>query len=168
VSDERERTVMELLPADLGRLFPVGRLDRDTEGLLLVTNDGDLGYRLMHPRFHVSKTYRAVVDGRMDEAAAARLRRGIPLDDGPTAPAEVEIERAGPTSVVEIVISEGRKRQVRRMLSAVGHPVLELERVNYGPLRLGGLPRGEWRELASPELAALRTAAYAAEPPPSP
>jgi 23S rRNA pseudouridine2605 synthase len=149
----------------MGRLFPVGRLDRDTEGLLLVTNDGDLGHRLMHPRFHVSKTYRAVVDGRMTDAEADRLRHGIRLDDGPTRPAEVEIVRAAATSVVRLVIGEGRKRQVRRMLSAVGHPVLELERVSYGPLGLGGLARGEWRELDDREIAALRTAAEAADPP---
>ena len=162
VTDERERTVMELLPAGMGRLFPVGRLDRDTEGLLLVTNDGVLGHQLMHPRFHVRKTYRAVVDGRMTEPEAELLRRGIELDDGPTQPAEVEILRAGSTSEVRLTIAEGRKRQVRRMLSAVGHPVRELERVSYGPLELGGLRRGEWRELGAEELHALREAAGSA------
>ncbi len=156
VTDERSRTIMELLPADRGRLFPIGRLDRDTEGLLLVTNDGDLAHKLMHPRFHVRKTYRAVVDGRMDEADAALLRKGIQLDDGPTQPAEVAITRAGATSEVRLTIAEGRKRQVRRMLSAVGHPVLELERVSYGPLSLGDLSRGAWRDLTEGELADLR------------
>ncbi len=159
VTDERERTVMELLPRDMGRLFPVGRLDRDTEGLLLITNDGVLGHKLMHPRFHVRKTYRAVVDGRITEAEAEQLRRGIELDDGPTRAAAVEIARAGSTSDVRLTIAEGRKRQVRRMLSAVGHPVLELERVSYGPLELGALARGEWRELAKEELERLLEAA---------
>lgn len=159
VTDARERTVMELLPDDAGRLFPVGRLDRDTEGLLLVTNDGVLGHKLMHPRFHVRKTYRAVVDGRLTEAEADRLRAGIELDDGPTQPAEAAILRAGSTSEVTLTIGEGRKRQVRRMLSAVGHPVLELERTVYGPLELDDLVRGSWRELAPAEVLALREAA---------
>jgi 23S rRNA pseudouridine2605 synthase len=159
VTDTRERTVMELLPQDFGRLFPVGRLDRETEGLLLVSNDGDLGHRLMHPRYHVRKTYRAVVDGAITEARVDRLRGGITLDDGPTQPAKATIARIGPTSEVEITISEGRKRQVRRMFSAIGHPVLELERVSYGPLSLRDLPRGKWRELDGVELAALKRAA---------
>jgi 23S rRNA pseudouridine2605 synthase len=159
VTDTRERTVMELLPDGFGRLFPVGRLDRETEGLLLVSNDGDLGHRLMHPRYHVRKTYRAVVDGTITEARVDRLRDGIVLDDGPTQPAEATITRIGPTSEVEITIGEGRKRQVRRMFSAIGHPVLELERVSYGPLALRDLRRGKWRELDGVELAALREAA---------
>jgi 23S rRNA pseudouridine2605 synthase len=165
VSDQRERTVMELLPDGFGRLFPVGRLDRDTEGLLLVSNDGDLGHRLMHPRFHVRKTYRAVVDGRMTEPLAEKLRHGVTLDDGPTQPAEVMLTRVGLTSEVSLTIREGRKRQVRRMLSNVGHPVLELERVSYGPLTLGELPRGKWRELTGEELAALKTESEGTESP---
>ena len=164
VTDTRERTVMELLPEGFGRLFPVGRLDRDTEGLLLVSNDGDLGHRLMHPRFHVRKTYRAVVDGPMNEALADKLRRGLVLDDGPTQPAEVELTRVGSTSEVRLTIREGRKRQVRRMMSNVGHPVLELERVSYGPLTLGDLARGAWRELSGEELAALKSETAPTEP----
>jgi 23S rRNA pseudouridine2605 synthase len=156
VSDERGRTVMELLPPDLPRVFPIGRLDRDTEGLLLLTNDGEFAHRLMHPRFHVRKTYEAHVDGSMAEEDANLLRLGIDLDDGRTRPAEVEILSDVPPSRVRVTIAEGRKRQVRRMLSAVGHPVLRLERVGYGPLSLGSLPRGSLRDLAQDEVVALK------------
>ena len=152
VTDERGRTVMELLPAELPRVFPIGRLDRDTEGLLLLTNDGPFAHRLMHPRFHVRKTYEVEVDGSMAEEDANLLRRGIQLDDGPTQPAEVEILSDVPPSRVRITIAEGRKRQVRRMLSAVGHPVLRLERVAYGGLKIEGLARGETRELTRDEV----------------
>ena len=158
VTDERGRTVMELLPTDRGRLFPIGRLDRDTRGLLLLTNDGVFAHELMHPRFHVRKTYEADVHGRMAQEDAELLRRGIQLDDGPTQPAEVEIISDVPPSRVRIVITEGRKRQIRRMLSAVGHPVLHLERVAYGPLTIEGLKRGQVRELTEAEVASLRTA----------
>lgn len=145
------RTVVDLVPAPV-RLFPVGRLDRETTGLLLLTNDGALADRLMHPRHGVRKTYVARVAADPGEPVLARLRRGIQLDDGVTAPAEVRL--AGPGRV-EITIHEGRNRQVRRMLAAVGHPARGLHRSAYGGLRLGGLAPGDWRELTDAEVEAL-------------
>jgi 23S rRNA pseudouridine2605 synthase len=147
-------TVLELVGGD-ERLFPVGRLDRDTSGLLVITNDGDLAQRLAHPRHGVPKTYAAVVRGDPDAAALNRLRTGVPLEDGPTAPAAVQ--RTGPGRL-EITIHEGRNRQVRRMCAAVGHPVLQLHRIRYGPLELGDLGPGSWRELTGGELERLRDA----------
>ena len=147
-------TVLELVGGD-ERLFPVGRLDRDTSGLLVITNDGDLAQRLAHPRHGVPKTYAAVVRGDPDTAALNRLRTGVQLEDGPTAPAAVQ--RTGPGRL-EITIHEGRNRQVRRMCAAVGHPVLELQRIRYGPLELGDLGPGSWRELTGGELERLRDA----------
>jgi len=158
-------TVRDLIPPIPG-LFPVGRLDRDTTGLLLFTTDGDLSHRLLHPRYHVSKTYRVIADGSVTEAELDRLRSGITLDDGPCRPAQVKLLAATPErSTVEISISEGRKRQVKRMFGAISHPVLELERTSFGPLLLGGLARGETRELGQAEVDALNRAAGAAERP---
>jgi 23S rRNA pseudouridine2605 synthase len=148
------RTVLDLVPADV-RLFPVGRLDRDTTGALVLTNDGDLAARLMHPRHGVPKTYLADVRGAPSDDALQRLRDGVPLEDGPTAPAQVA--RAGP-SRIELTIHEGRNRQVRRMCEAVGHPVRRLHRVRYAGLGVDGLAPGEWRELSDRELAGLRDA----------
>ncbi|MBE0475741.1 MAG: rRNA pseudouridine synthase [Coriobacteriia bacterium] len=166
MSDPRGRpTVAELLPrlADgtvPPGLFPVGRLDKDTTGLLLLTSDGELGHRLAHPRFHVPKTYLAVVRGELREPDAERLRRGVMLEDGPTQPAEVRLLHSGPDrSEAEITIREGRKRQVRRMLDAVGHPVLGLRRTRFGPVEAGGLGPGQARPLMPEEVAALREAA---------
>lgn len=154
-------TVKDLIPP-LPGLFPVGRLDRDTTGLLLFTTDGDLSHRLLHPRYHVTKTYRTRVDGSVSSEELDRLRTGITLDDGPCRPAQVRLLEAGANdSLVEITISEGRKRQVKRMFSAISHPVLELERTSFGPLLLGRLERGQTRELASAEVDALRRAAGA-------
>jgi pseudouridine synthase len=147
-------TVAELVPAPV-RLFPVGRLDRETTGLLLLTNDGALADRLMHPRHGVRKTYVARVAADPGEPVLERLRRGVQLDDGPTAPAEVRM--AGPGRV-EITIHEGRNRQVRRMLAAVGHPARGLHRSAYAGFELGGLAPGEWRELTEAEVRALRDA----------
>jgi pseudouridine synthase len=148
------------VPADGPRLFPVGRLDLGTSGLLLLTNDGELAHMLMHPRFHVPKTYHALVDGVPDAADIARLREGIDLDDGRTAPAEARlVEDRGNRGVVEITLREGRKRQVRRMLSAVGHPIRELVRTAYGPIPLGDLAEGETRLLGDEEVRALRATA---------
>jgi 23S rRNA pseudouridine2605 synthase len=160
-------TVAELVPAsEYPGLFPVGRLDADTTGVLLFTTDGELGFRLIHPRYHVPKTYRVVAEGRMADASLERLRRGIELDDGPTAPASVErvvaVHRGAAratTTEVEITIREGRKRQVRRMFSAVGHPVVNLERTTFGPVALGTLDPGETRLLDDDEVASLREAA---------
>jgi 23S rRNA pseudouridine2605 synthase len=146
----------------------VGRLDQDTTGLLLFTTDGELSHRLLHPRWKVEKTYRVVADGRVAEADVAPLRDGIELDDGPTQSASVEIVGsrlsrgsrgiAGNATEAAVTIREGRKRQVRRMFSAIGHPVLELHRVRFGPVELGPLPEGGWRELTDAEVRALREA----------
>src|SRR5271168_3452850 len=147
------RTVVELVPATGLRLYPVGRLDADSSGLILLTNDGELANRLTHPRFEVSKTYRATLGGGPPDADALRaLRDGVELEDGPTAPARVR--RLGPQEL-EITIREGRNRQVRRMCEHVGHPVLELERTRFGPLRLGDLAPGEYRRLTGAELGRL-------------
>jgi len=147
-------TVVDFVPAGT-RLFPVGRLDRDTTGALLMTNDGDLADRLMHPRHGVPKTYVATVASDPTEGALDRLRHGIELDDGPTAPAQVRL--AGPGRV-EITIHEGRNRQVRRMLAAIGHPARRLHRSRYAGLELGDLRPGQWRELGEDEVEALRHA----------
>jgi 23S rRNA pseudouridine2605 synthase len=147
-------TVVELVPMPV-RLFPVGRLDRETTGLLLLTNDGALADRLMHPRHGVRKTYVARVAADPGEPVLERLRRGVELDDGPTAPADVRLAGAGR---VEITIHEGRNRQVRRMLAAVGHPARGLHRSAYAGLDLGDLRPGEWRELTDAEMEALRDA----------
>ena len=148
------RTVVELVPDD-PRVFPVGRLDVDTEGLLLLTNDGDLAHRLTHPSFGVEKEYIAEVEGRPSPGAVRRLREGVELDDGPTAPAKVTLVE--PT-VLRIVIHEGRNRQVRRMCEAVGHPVVRLVRTRIGPLHDRRLPPGEWRPLTQVEVRALEQA----------
>lgn len=186
-------TVAGLVPIDrFPGLFPVGRLDADTTGLLLMTNDGELGHGLLHPRRAVGKEYLALVEGRPAEGDLQRLREGVCLDDGLTAPAQVELlegaaaqqarERIGcgpgasgqrrkhpkgrslaaqlrEAPVVRLVIHEGRNRQVRRMLEAVGHPVLALHRDSFGSLGLGSLPRGEWRQLQSAEMERLREVA---------
>lgn len=193
MSDPQGRpTVADLVPTDRHPgLFPVGRLDADTTGLLLFSTDGELGNGLLHPRRHVTKRYLACVEGRPAERELARLRCGIELDDGPTQPADVRLlegaaarraerlldmppvapprssreyaavceGRAAARSIVRVALCEGRKRQVKRMLAAVGHPVVALHRDSFGPLGLGGLPRGEWRELSAEEVAALHVAA---------
>jgi len=161
MSDPEGRpTVADLVPADeFPGLFPVGRLDFDTTGLLLFTTDGELSHRLLHPRWKVPKTYAAVVDGHPGQIAMKHLREGVRLDDGVTSPAQVRIlERRDSTALVEIVIGEGRKRQVRRMFSAVSHPVIELHRLRFGPVELGLLPSGSWRHLTDSEVTALRDA----------
>jgi 23S rRNA pseudouridine2605 synthase len=149
------RTVVDLLPV-AQRLYPVGRLDADTTGLILLTNDGDLAYALTHPRFEVPRTYRARVEGRPGERALRALRRGVELDDGRTAPARVRL--VGPQEL-ELTIHEGRKRQVRRMCEAVGHRVIALRRIAFGPLRLGDLAPGQHRRLTAAEVKRLRGAA---------
>jgi 23S rRNA pseudouridine2605 synthase len=147
-------TVLDLLPASGARLYPVGRLDADSSGLILLTNDGELANRLMHPRFEVPKTYRAVLGGGpVSEAKLDLLRAGVRLRDGLTAPAEVRRVRA---NVIELTIREGRNRQVRRMCDSVGHPVLELARTGFGPLRLGRLRVGAHRLLGGAEVERLR------------
>ena len=156
-SDTHGRPIVTELVESERRLYPVGRLDADTTGLMLLTNDGELANRLMHPRFEVPRVYRARVEpGQVPETALRRLRDGVELDDGPTSPAKVR--QAGP-GVLELTIAEGRKRQVRRMCEAVGHPVAELERVAFGPLRLGSLGPGEARLLTPAEVERLRKTA---------
>ena len=145
-------TVVELVPRQ-PRVVPVGRLDADTTGALLLTNDGPLAHRLAHPRYGVEKTYLADVEGDPDEDALRRLRKGIELDDGRTAPARAR--RVGPGKV-ELVLHEGRKHQVKRMLAAVGHPVTRLHRSGYAGLTLEGLEPAAWRELEPSEVDLLR------------
>jgi 23S rRNA pseudouridine2605 synthase len=148
------RTVIDLV--DLPRrIVPVGRLDAKTTGALLLTNDGPLAHRLMHPRYEVDKVYEAEVEGEPDDDALRRLANGVELDDGPTAPAKVR--RLGP-SRLELTLHEGRNRQVRRMCEAVGHPVKRLHRREYAGLTLEGVEPGRWRELTAGEVAALRAA----------
>jgi 23S rRNA pseudouridine2605 synthase len=146
------RTVVDLVGSPL-RLFPVGRLDRDTTGALLLTNDGMLAHSLMHPSHEVVKTYVAEVEGVPDDAALEQLRSGVDLEDGRTAPAAV---RALSDGRIELRIHEGRNRQVRRMCDAVGHPVVRLHRSGYAGLTVDGLAPGQWRDLNEAELAALR------------
>lgn len=148
--------VSDLLPPEAGRVYPVGRLDFGSEGLMLLTNHGELAHRLMHPRFKVPKAYRVWVKGRPGPAVLARLRGGVALADGPSAPAQVGLKGGGAgTSKLSFIISEGRKRVIRRMCAAVGHPVVRLKRVGLGPLRLGNLPPGAARRLTPKEVEAL-------------
>ncbi|MSO44952.1 MAG: rRNA pseudouridine synthase [Thermoleophilia bacterium] len=160
-SDPQGRpTVLDTLPGDV-RLYPIGRLDINTTGLLLITNDGDLAHRLMHPRSRVSKIYEVLVDGRVSAAGIRALRNGIDLDDGPTQPAKVDIlDRQAPGGTwLSVEITEGRNRQVRRMCEAIGHRVRRLVRTRYAGLGLGRLERGEFRMLSSAEIAKLETMA---------
>jgi 23S rRNA pseudouridine2605 synthase len=150
--------VVDLVSSD-ARLYPVGRLDADTSGLILLTNDGELANRLMHPSFEIEKTYRARVEGSVSKQALRRLRSGVELADGRTWPAQARVVASDTeTTVLELVVHEGRKRQVRRMCEAIGHSVVELERTAYGPLTLAGLAPGEWRALTQQEVDGLRQA----------
>jgi 23S rRNA pseudouridine2605 synthase len=156
---QRRRTVVDLLAGVKEYVYPVGRLDYDTQGLLLLTNDGDLAARLTHPRHEVDRTYEARVAGMPDDEAIERLRRGIPLDGRRTHPAEVTLINKGrrdEDGVLHVTIREGRNRQVRRMLEAVGHPVRLLRRTRFGPLTLRGLQTGTWRELTAREVETLK------------
>jgi len=147
------------LPREGPRVFPVGRLDRDSEGLLLLTNDGELANRLMHPRFGLPKEYLAEVDGSPNRRQLAQVRGGVELDDGPARAVSVRaVGRAGTRGAIRVVITEGRKREVRRLLAAVGLPVTRLVRVRVGAVNLGGLAPGEVRELTREEIEALRRA----------
>jgi 23S rRNA pseudouridine2605 synthase len=150
-------TVVQLVPHE-SRVVPVGRLDADTTGVLVLTNDGPLAHRLAHPRYGVEKTYEVTVDGEPAEEQLARLRAGVELDDGRTAPARAR--RVGPNRL-ELVLHEGRKHQVKRMCAAVGLPVLRLHRARYDGLELGELAPGAWRELTEEEIERLRAATRA-------
>jgi 23S rRNA pseudouridine2605 synthase len=165
MSDDRgRRTVGDLVADRPERLFHVGRLDADSEGLLLLTSDGELAHRLMHPRYGVAKTYLATVPGPVPRTVLRRLRTGVQLDDGPVRADAVRIvQTAGERAIVEVVLHEGRKHIVRRLLAEVGHPVQRLVRTAIGPVRLGGLRAGALRELTREELAALYRAADASD-----
>ncbi len=152
-SDPHGRPTVVGLVGHERRIVPVGRLDTDTTGALLLTNDGPLAHALAHPRYEVDKVYEADVEGEPDDEVLRRLAEGVELEDGMTAPARVR--RLGP-SRVELVLHEGRKHQVKRMLEAVGHPVRRLHRPSYAGLGLEGLAPGEWRELTPDEVASLR------------
>jgi len=153
-SDPQGRPTVVGLVDHESRVVPVGRLDVDTTGALLLTNDGDLAHRLAHPKYEVEKVYEAIVEGEPSDDALRRLNEGVELEDGPTAPARVR--RLGP-SRVELAIHEGRNRQVKRMLEAVGHPVRRLHRGRYAGLTVEGLAPGAWRELTEEEVLALRS-----------
>jgi 23S rRNA pseudouridine2605 synthase len=165
---QRRPTVMDLLGGVREYVYPVGRLDYDSEGLVLLTNDGDLAARLTHPRHEVDRIYKVTVAGVPDEKAIGQLERGVPLDGRRTAPAEVRLahgarDRQAKSAVLMMTIREGRNRQVRRMCEAVGHPVQRLTRVGFGPLTDRGLPSGRVRDLTPEELKALKKAARIAE-----
>lgn len=157
LSDPQGRkTVMSFFPNLRERVFPVGRLDFDAEGLLLLTNDGSLAHRLQHPRYGVSKTYEVEVKGHPDDQALKRLRSGVILEEGKTAPADVEmINRFPETSRLRIVLHQGWNRQIKRMCEAVGHPVVKIKRVAYGFLELEKLRPGQFRSLTSREVQRL-------------
>ncbi len=153
------KTVLDLVRHVEERIYPVGRLDYDSQGLVLLTNDGQLAYRVMHPRFELPKTYRIELAGRITPLAVARLREGVVLEDGPTLPAQAELLKADQrSSLLELTISEGRNRQIRRMCQAVGFNVQKLTRTAIGPLQLGNLRLGQCRKVTVQEIKKLRQA----------
>jgi 23S rRNA pseudouridine2605 synthase len=160
-----------LLPAELRalRVYPAGRLDIDTSGLLLLTNDGDFALHLTHPRYSIQKHYQALVQGCPSESSLIALRNGVTITEDKgrshtTAPAQVSLLRKeGPDCWLSLTIHEGRKRQVRRMLAAVGHPILELSRVGIGPIELGDMPVGKWRYLTSEEVTSLQDSTHTSQ-----
>lgn len=156
--DPRGRpTVYDLLPDGCRGLRYVGRLDQDTEGLLLLTNEGDTLHRLLHPSYEVEREYRVTVEGHLEPTTLDRFTDGVALGDGVARAVRARVrEEAGHGSVLELVLREGRKREVRRMCEAVGHPVTHLQRVRFGPVELGDLPPGEWRDLDEEEVRSLK------------
>ena len=158
VKDPQDRpTVMDFLKKVKWRVYPVGRLDFDAEGLLLLTNDGDLTYLLSHPKFSIPRTYWAKVEGVPDEKKLTQLKMGVMLEDGRARVVSFHILRQGEkNSWVRVVVTEGRNRLVKRMFSAIGHPVLKLKRVEFGPIRLGNLPIGQYRYLTPAEVQDLK------------
>jgi pseudouridine synthase len=155
----KRRTVRDLLPDLPDGVFPIGRLDKDSEGLLLLTNDGELAYRLTHPRFEVAKRYVVHVRGELEDKEAARLAAGVFIEGRRTSPAKVVVfEKSARRTILQVEIHEGRKREVRNMLEAVGHPVLELKRVMFAGLSLSHLAAGHWRPLTNPEILRLKKA----------
>jgi 23S rRNA pseudouridine2605 synthase len=160
---EGRRTVMDYIKDVSERLYPVGRLDYDTEGLLILTNDGEFANRLTHPKFHVPKTYHATVNGVPHGSLLEKLAQGVMLEDGITAPAQVDyydIASDQKQSIISITIHEGRNRQVRRMFDAINYPVMRLRRVQFGPLFLQGLPRGKSRPLTPKEIEELMDTSF--------
>ena len=156
--DKSRKTVVDIIPDNIRRkgLFPVGRLDYDTSGLLLLTNDGDFSYRVTHPKFHIDKTYVASVKGGLTVSALKRLRSGVKIEDYTTSPAEVELlDSKDGFSRIKITIHEGKNRQVRKMFEAVGCKVVTLQRISIGTVSLGNLPLGRWRYLTSHEVSYL-------------
>jgi 23S rRNA pseudouridine2605 synthase len=150
------KTIYDVLPEELGDLRYVGRLDRDAEGLLILTNDGEAAHKLQHPSGEIEREYRAEVAGTPTPDELARLVTGLELEDGPARALRAELLEAGAvTSTVALVLTEGRKREVRRMMSAIGHPVLRLRRTRFGPVDLGDLEPGTWRRLEEAELEAI-------------
>ena len=151
-----EKTVADYFRMVPERLFPVGRLDRDTTGLLFMTNDGELAFRLTHPKFGVQKRYRARVRGLVTDEEVKRLEAGVELEEGMTAPCKIKIEKQDrKQTVLIVVLHEGKKRQIRRIFQKIGHGVMELERLNFGPLSLDGMSLGEKRKLTPEELSAV-------------
>jgi len=167
---EGRPTVIDLLGRDVGYIYPVGRLDYDSEGLLLLTTDGALAEQLTHPRHEVERVYEAMVAGAPDDVALEKLRRGVFIDGRRTAPAEVRrgatVKSGGLTTKLTLSLREGRNRQVRKMCDAIGHPVGRLKRVAIGPIRDSRLKPGQWRELTREEVAKLKAAATASSRPP--
>lgn len=150
--DEGRRTVVSLVPGG-HRLYPVGRLDYDSEGLMLLTNDGDLAYKMTHPKFEIDKTYHVLVKGVMTEKSIGYLEAGVTIEGKKTAPAVVRIAEAQPNNTwIDITIHEGRNRQIRKMCEAVGYPVIRLIRTELGPWQLGDIPSGKFRTLSPPEV----------------
>ena len=155
------KKVTDLLKGVPERVYPIGRLDYQSEGLLLLTNDGELTYRLTHPRFEIAKTYLVKVQGRVNKQNVDRLQKGVELEDGLTQPALVKIRQSEPAETfLEITIREGRNRQVRRMCEKIGHPVISLKRLKFGPVDLGNLKVGQYRELKPKEIQALKKACH--------
>jgi 23S rRNA pseudouridine2605 synthase len=156
---EGRKVVSDYLPGITERVYPVGRLDYDTEGLLLLTNDGEFAHMLTHPKHHVAKTYQATVKGVPHGSLLDKLRAGVKLDDGMTSPAEVEYADINPEkneTIVQITIYEGRNRQVRRMFESISFPVIRLKRIKFGPIFLTGVPRGKYRHLSPNEIKELK------------
>jgi len=152
-----EKTVMDLLPSNMRHLAPVGRLDRDSEGLLLLTNNGDLAYRLTHPKFHADKTYLVRVKGELTKPKQAKMENGVIIEGKQTAPCRIiEVKYNGTDTEFKITLNEGRKRQIRMMAKSVGHFVTYLCRMSMGKLQLGNLPKGQWRILTNEEVGLLK------------
>jgi 23S rRNA pseudouridine2605 synthase len=153
---EGRRTVMDLAPKDYGRLYPVGRLDYDATGLMLLTNDGALAERLTHPRYQVPRTYRVTVEGEMDDKALEKLAGGLDLDGRPVSTEVKLLKKGSGKTIIEITVWEGRYHLIKRLLEVVGYTVLKLKRMAFGPLHLGMLARGTWRPLTHQEQANLQ------------